>query len=294
MRAVLAARSPAPRRGRAGRRPSRACPPGTTARSGRAGRRLCASLRAISMWISASRLPMPREPECSITQTRSSVVQAQLDEVVAAAERAQLRAGLACAWSAAPGPVAALGKRAPFRREGAAFSACFGRPAPGGREAHRHGASPRACAAGASVVGQVIAAAGWCAPRPCRSRCPRPPPRRTPRAFIAMTEPTVAPLPRCTSGMTRHVVERPTAAAPMLRSCASAAGSTSRGSAHISTSASLSGRRVGNSGRVVSSSCDRGQGHGEVTSSSGHRRCSPGQQATVCRATHLPHPVFPR
>ena len=36
------------------------------------------------------RLPMPREPECSITHTLPGLVEAELDEVVAAAERAEL------------------------------------------------------------------------------------------------------------------------------------------------------------------------------------------------------------
>ena len=39
-------------------------------------------------------LPTPREPECSITQTRSSSIEAHLDEVIARAERAEMVFGV--------------------------------------------------------------------------------------------------------------------------------------------------------------------------------------------------------
>ncbi len=77
-----------------------------------------------------------------------------------------------------------------------------------------------------------------------------PQPMSTPTAagatawLIAMTEPTVAPLPRWTSGMTRTPTTHGSDA--MLRNCWRAAESISCSWAHIFTSAWVPGSVVGN------------------------------------------------
>ena len=59
-----------------------------------------ASLRALAMWAWASWLPMPRLPEWSTTQHPGPLVDAQLEEVVARAERAELLGSLGDAIAA--------------------------------------------------------------------------------------------------------------------------------------------------------------------------------------------------
>src|SRR5690606_33114626 len=77
-----------------------------------------------------------------------------------------------------------------------------------------------------------------------------PHPMSTPTALgdtasrIAMTEPTVAPLPRWTSGMTRTPSTHGSAA--MLRSCCSAAGSTAGSCAHMRVGAFAPDSGTGN------------------------------------------------
>ena len=59
---------------------------------------------------------------------------------------------------------------------------------------------------------------------------------------IAMTEPTVAPLPKCTSGITATPSTH--GSAPMLRSCRCASGSIVAGSVHTRTGARVPGSIV--------------------------------------------------
>ena len=75
-----------------------------------------------------------------------------------------------------------------------------------------------------------------------------PQPMSTPTAAgasacrIAITEPTVAPLPKCTSGITATPSTH--GRLPMLRSCCSACGSISDGSVHTFTGARVPGSVV--------------------------------------------------
>ena len=150
------------------------------------------------------RLPTPREPLCSMTQTRSRLVEADLDEVVARPRAC--RAGHVCRVRSLRAACASAGVRPAERRRSACATGRRPRPARRGR-ARRAAAAVRAppprwrVRSRASVSGRSLARRAWCAPRIM------PQPMSTPTAAgmiaprVGMTLPTVAPMPKCTSGI---------------------------------------------------------------------------------------------